>query len=63
MQFSLSSVTGGQTRILAVPDANTTIVGTDVAQTLTNKTIIDNYSNIMAVGVYGYMEYIYLSSS
>jgi len=48
MQFSLASVTGGQTRILTVPDANTTIVGTDVAQTLTNKTIIDNNSNIMA---------------
>jgi hypothetical protein len=39
MQFQLSGVTAGQTRILTVPDANTTLVGTDVTQTLTNKTL------------------------
>lgn len=39
MQFNLAAVTAGQTRILAVPDTNTTIVGTDASQTLTNKTI------------------------
>lgn len=37
--FDISPVTTGTTRTLAVPDANTTLVGTDAAQTLTNKTI------------------------
>lgn len=37
--FDISPVTTATTRTLAVPDANTTLVGTDVAQTLTNKTI------------------------
>ena len=37
--FDVSPVTTGTTRTLAVPNANTTLVGTDVAQTLTNKTI------------------------
>lgn len=37
--FDVSPVTTGTTRTLAVPDASTTLVGTDVAQTLTNKTI------------------------
>lgn len=39
MQFQISGVTTGTTRTLTVPDASTTIVGTDVAQTLTNKTL------------------------
>lgn len=39
MQFQLSGITAGQTRTLTVPDASTTIVGTDTTQTLTNKTI------------------------
>ena len=38
-QFQLSSITANKTRILTVPNASTTIVGTDVAQTLTNKTL------------------------
>lgn len=37
--IDVSGVTTGTTRTLAVPDANTTIVGTDATQTLTNKTI------------------------
>ena len=37
--FALSGITTGTTRTLTVPNANLTIVGTDTAQTLTNKTI------------------------
>ena len=37
--FQVSGVTTGTTRTLTVPDANTTIVGTDATQTLTNKTL------------------------
>ena len=39
VQFEVSGVTTGTTRTLTVPDANTTIVGTDATQTLTNKTL------------------------
>jgi hypothetical protein len=39
IKFQASGITTGNTRTLTSPDANTTIVGTDVAQTLTNKTI------------------------
>lgn len=39
VQFQLSGITTGQTRILTVPDANMTLVGTDATQTLTQKTI------------------------
>lgn len=39
MQFQIAGVTAGQTRVLTVPDANTTLVGTDATQTLTGKTI------------------------
>lgn len=39
LQFQVSGVTTSTTRTLTVPDADTTIVGTDATQTLTNKTI------------------------
>ncbi len=37
--FVLSGITAGQTRSLTIPDASTTLVGTDTTQTLTNKTL------------------------
>jgi len=49
LQFQLSDITTSNTRILTIPDANTTLVGTDITQTLTNKTlttpIISSISN------------------
>lgn len=44
MQFELSGITTGQTRTITVPDASTTLMGTDVTQTVSNKSLI-NASN------------------
>lgn len=56
-QFQLSGISAGATRVFALPNASTTIVGTDVSQTLTNKTIsgADNtITNVnLATGVTG----------
>lgn len=37
--FELSAITAGQTRVMTLPNSNATLVGTSIAQTLTNKTI------------------------
>lgn len=39
VKFEASGVSAGQTRTLTVPDASTTLVGTDTTQTLSNKTL------------------------
>lgn len=39
LQFELSGISTGTTRTLTVPNASTTLVGTDATQTLTNKTL------------------------
>lgn len=39
LQFELSGISTATTRTLTVPNASTTLVGTDTAQTLSNKTI------------------------
>lgn len=39
LQFQLSGITTATTRTLTIPNASTTIVGTDATQTLTNKTL------------------------
>lgn len=46
--FELSGLTTSSTRSYIMPDANTSIVGTGVAQTLTNKTI-DGNNNTLTV--------------
>ena len=49
--FEASAITTATTRTLTVPNANTTIVGTDVAQTLTNKTINGTNNTITNVSL------------
>jgi len=45
-QFDTSTVTAGNTRILSVPDSNTTLLGTDASQSVTNKTIDPSQNTI-----------------
>lgn len=49
--FEASAITTATTRTLTVPNANTTLVGTDVAQTLTNKTINGTNNTITNVSL------------
>lgn len=46
VQFQVSGVTTATTRTLTVPNATTTILGTDVVQTVTNKTIDPSLNTI-----------------
>lgn len=44
-RLDISTVTTGTTRVLSVPNATTTLVGTDVAQTLSNKSLVNDGSD------------------
>ncbi len=48
LQFQLSGISASTTRTLTIPDASTTLVGTDTTQALTNKTLTDSTNNITA---------------
>jgi hypothetical protein len=47
-QFQAAPITAATTRTFTVPNADTTLVGTDVAQTLTNKTIVGTTNTVRA---------------
>ena len=42
MYLELSSIDSATTRVITFPNANTTLVGTDYSQIITNKTLVDN---------------------
>jgi hypothetical protein len=48
MQFQLSGITAATTRTLTIPDTSDTIAVLAFAQTLSNKTITDSTSNVIA---------------
>jgi hypothetical protein len=51
LAFQVDGLTANTTRTLSVPDADTTIVGSDVAQTLTNKTLAAASAGSNAVNI------------
>jgi hypothetical protein len=53
LAFQVDTIGAGQTRTLTVPDADTTLVGADVAQTLTRKTLAAATNSDHAVIVKG----------
>ena len=48
LQFQLSGITTGTTKILTIPNASCVIVGDTNVQNLTNKTMTDTTKNILA---------------
>ena len=63
IQFQLSGLTTGTTRTLTIPDATTTMVGTDVIQTLTNKVINSSSNTIGATELRNSSDSVNISAS
>lgn len=49
-RFEASGITAGQTRVLTIQDQDTTLVGRDTTDTLTNKKLVDNSTTIVDNG-------------
>lgn len=51
VQFLVSGITSGTTRVFSFPDKTTTLVGRDTTETLTNKTIETNNNSFSIAGI------------